>query len=449
MKLNWFSPLPPARTDVAHYTSRILSVLCAHADITLWTDQPHWDAALEEHARVRQYRSARMPWAEINRADLTFYNIGNNPLFHSTIWQVSRRHAGTVILHDFRLHHFFDGVYRKHLKDTDEYLMQMMTFYGEKGLRDATEFIANEEAYIDYMAERYPLTPLALENALAALVHTRDAFDHLKKFNRWLVAYAPLPFGVPPRTNHIPTRKVATAHSRAGHCRLVVFGYINRNRRLVPLFEALARLPGKDRFRLDIYGEIWDPDFIREQIRSRGLASIVTLHGFVPEAELEKALIAADLAINLRYPTMGEASGTQLRIWSHALPSLVTQVGWYASLPDTAVAHVRPAHEITDIQTHLRAYLEDPARFTEMGAKGQLLLEEQHAPETYVCSILDVAIDAQQFRPRATAYSLAERVAVEMGAWTKSTALDEMRRVSETIYELTNTRGECSKKGIE
>ena len=36
-----------------------------------------------------------------------------------------------------------------------------------------------------------------------------------------------------------------------------------------------------------------------------------------------------ELLINLRYPTMGEASLSQLRIWRHALPSMVTQVGWH------------------------------------------------------------------------------------------------------------------------
>jgi len=173
------------------------------------------------------------------------------------------------------------------------------------------------------------------------------------------------------------------------------------------------------------------------------LTSIVTLHGFVPEAELGEALAAADLAINLRYPTMGEASATQLRIWSHALPSLVTQVGWYASLPDTVVAHVRPEHEVEDIQTHLRAYLANPIGFTGMGAKGRALLEEQHAPEIYVRSIFNVAADAERFRPRAVAYNLAERAGAEMSAWMKPTARAEIKSVSEKIYGLVNV---CKEK---
>ena len=40
MRLNWFSPLPPARTEIANYTVRLLPALCASCDVTLWTDQP-------------------------------------------------------------------------------------------------------------------------------------------------------------------------------------------------------------------------------------------------------------------------------------------------------------------------------------------------------------------------------------------------------------------------
>ena len=64
---------------------------------------------------------------------------------------------------------------------------------------------------------------------------------------------------------------------------------------------------------------------------------------------------------------MGEASVSQLQIWDHALPSLVTKVGWYACLPAETVAFVRPDHEIIDIHAHLRAFLSEPWRYAQMG----------------------------------------------------------------------------------
>ena len=147
----------------------------------------------------------------------------------------------------------------------------------------------------------------------------------------------------------------------------------------------------------------------------------------------------ADLAVNLRYPTMGEASISQLRIWAHALPTLVTRIGWYGSLPENVVAHVRPEHETLDIEEHLNAFLAEPDRFAQMGEQGRRLLAEQHSPEAYVEAVLDLAVQAQQFRPRAVAYKMAERVGISMSAWADALASDEtLRKAAEEIFALTN-----------
>jgi glycosyltransferase involved in cell wall biosynthesis len=414
MKLNWFSPLPPARTEIAYHTRRVLPALSALAEITLWTDQARWDAGLKKYAEVRRYRLTQMPWTVLNRGDVSIYHIGNNPLFHGSIWQVSRLHPGIVVLHDFHLHHFFDGLYRVQWQDPYGYLAKMEFYYGETGRRDAAECFKSGARNIDDMAERYPLTPLALENALGVFVHTQKAFDSLKRENRWPVVYASLPFSATPC---LPSDGFSGSARRAGGppYRLIVFGYIGHNRRLDALLKAFTAFPQRNQFRLDVYGQLLDGKHVGAQIRSLGLQRLVTLpdlrrllpfrggsrpvtfHGFVPEAELDNALSAAHLAINLRYPTTGEASASQLRIWAHALPSLVTDVGWYATLPADTVAFVRPAHEIEDLQSHLSAFLADPVRFVKMGEKGRQLLEQHHTLEGYAKALVTFAASVQRF----------------------------------------------------
>ena len=127
MKLNWFSPLPPAKTGIADYTLGLLPALSKQAEVVLWTDQSGWDRALEQHATVRQYHAERMDWVEFNRANLSFYHIGNNHRFHTSIWQVSRRAPGIVILHDVRLHDFFESLYRGQWRDERGYLLMAVT----------------------------------------------------------------------------------------------------------------------------------------------------------------------------------------------------------------------------------------------------------------------------------------------------------------------------------
>ena len=415
MILHWFSPLPPAKTDIAHYTGRLLPALRKQAKIRLWTDQPEWDVGLETYAEVRRYQPEQMPWVELNHGDMSIYHIGNNRLFHGAVWQVSRRHPGVVVLHDLCLHNFFAGLYRDQWRDHDGYVTQMERFYGRVGRQDAEVFWGGQLT-IEYMIERYPLTLLAVENALGVLVHWEEGLDRLKRMLPCPVAYAPLPYPTsPPSSWGQPAAVNVRAEGPPYH--IVMFGYIYVNRRLDAVLEAIASLPEREKFRLDIYGQIWDSDYVRTRIEALGLRALVTLHGFVPEAELDEAMVAAHLAVNLRYPTMGEASGSQLRIWHHALPSLVTPRGWYGNLPHDAVAFVTPEHEIADIKIHLRAYLADPERFARMGERGRRILEEHHAPEAYARAVLDLAAAAQRFRPHAAARELAKRVDGEMRVW--------------------------------
>jgi glycosyltransferase involved in cell wall biosynthesis len=384
-----------------------------------------------------------VPWAELNRAGMSIYHIGNNPLFHGSIWQLSRAAPGIVVLHDMRLHHFFDGLYRVKWRDLDAYQAVMEKYYGERGRLDALECFTQDARNIDEMAERYPLTQLATENALGVLVHTREAFARLKHERLCPAAYVPLPYDAGPRPRPLPTSAGHSGGANNGPIyRLVVFGYLGRNRRLDALLKALADFPQKEHFRLDIYGQVLDDNkHLRANIRALGLKRLATVHGFVPEAELDQALAHANLAINLRYPTMGEASGSQLRIWSHALPSLVTQVGWYASLPAETVAFVRPAHEVQDIQTHLKAFLDAPGDFAMMGQRGRALLEQEHAPEIYAQAVLNFAHIALRHRTHDAANRLAQRAGALMSDWIPQKSQDEtFKRVAAEIFTITKDR---------
>lgn len=439
MKLNWFSPLPPASTDIAHYTTRVLAALCERAEVVLWTDRREWDGALSKHAQVRFFEPAHIAWEELNRADMSIYHIGNNPLFHGAIWQISRQHPGIVVLHDERLHHFFDGLYRVQWRDLPSYLAVMEEYYGEEGRRAGEACFRSDARNIDEMAERYPLTSLALENALGVVAHTRATYEKLAKENRWPIAYLPLPFSAGPNANEENPPSRISNKNDASTYRLVVFGYLGRNRRLEQLLEALASFPSKERFRLDIYGQVLiDQRHLRARLRSLGLKHLVTLHGYVPEEELDEALAHSHLAINLRYPTMGEASGSQLRIWKHALPSLVSRVGWYSTLPAEAVAFVEPEREVTDIQKHLKAFLDDPARFCAMGEAGRRVLVEQHAPELYAQAIVDFVSHTQSLSPRLLSSQLAARAGALMSDWFGATIPDRTAKtVASEIAELT------------
>jgi glycosyltransferase involved in cell wall biosynthesis len=430
MKLNWFSPLPPAKTGIAHYTAKLLPALTARAEVTLWTDQVEWDPGLETDASVRSYRLAEISWREVHEGNLSIYHLGNNYQFHGTIWQVSRRHPGIVILHDPCLQDFFAAVY-KATGNHQEYLAHMARYYGREGFQAAERFLAGTVG-TDLLAQHYPLSPLALENALGVLVHNHQARADLQVRNRWPVAVAHLPF---PATSAASLATTMHKYWQGPPFRLIIFGYIGQNRRLDSVLEALAGFPGRQQFRLEVYGELWGRDQVQDRIRALGLQDLVHLHGFVRDDTLDAALASAHLAINLRFPSMGEASESQLRLWNHCLPTLVTAVGWYASLPHTAVDFVRPEHEIHDLRAHLQAFLANPARFAAKGHHGRRLLEQRHSPEAYASAILEFAAEVQRFRPRSVAHLLVERAATEMSGWTNPLLGDQgSPKVAEEIF---------------
>jgi glycosyltransferase involved in cell wall biosynthesis len=367
-RLNWFSPLRPARTDIAHYALRTLPALANHFDLVVWTERPYWPLEIEAYATVRQWDGTS--WAALNAADVTLYHIGNNAQFHSWIWDVARRHSGVVVLHDTRLHEFFAA---QLIESPSAYLDAVRRCHGAAAALHAAGLIDGRTS-ADALAASIPLTEMALQNARGAIVHTGLAFRDAAAMARCSVLQLDLPYepGVPP-----------ARREWNGTLQLVVFGYLAANRRLEALLEAIATFPQRQRLRLDILGELADPESIARRIEELSLKEIVRTHGFVAEDQLDQMLDRSHLAVNLRFPTMGEASGSQLRIWSRGLASLVTRTGWYAELPPDTVGFVDPANEIGDLREHFRRALERPDTLRAMGDAGRARLEAHHHPERY------------------------------------------------------------------
>jgi glycosyltransferase involved in cell wall biosynthesis len=61
---------------------------------------------------------------------------------------------------------------------------------------------------------------------------------------------------------------------------------------------------------------------------------------YVAERELWAQLDACDVCVSLRWPTMGETSGIAIRALSIGTPLVVSDVGWFADLPDEVAVKV-------------------------------------------------------------------------------------------------------------
>jgi len=429
-RIHWFSPLAPALTDIAHYTGRLLPALAARADVTLWTDQPRWSSGLERFAAVRRFDPREFRWQALSGADAVFYNIGNNARFHSGIAMVGRRFPGFTIMHDVLLHDAVAHACRQH-DDRAGYLEIMQSLYGARGRRDA-DLCWNGVLKPLELGRLYSCAPYFLESSLGAIVHSRAAERILAKDVDLPIVRLPLPF--PARRFTAPD---AASVPAGPPWKLVVFGFLGVNRCLEQILTALARLPDHP-FHLHIYGKIEDREGTEAAIERLELGRRVTLHGFVPEVELDAALASAHLALNLRYPTKGEASGSQLRIWSHGLPGVVTRTGWYAEQPAGTLFYVRPPFLVEDLCAHLRAFAARPAAYRAAGLHGYEYFVEQHSPAAYAARIVHLAGQAAAYRQRWNALRMSTRAVETMRNWYSAGKLNGyVDRVAEVVGELT------------
>lgn len=156
-------------------------------------------------------------------------------------------------------------------------------------------------------------------------------------------------------------------------------------------------------FRLDVMGEIWNTGLIHEKLSDLGLNERVHLHGFVPESVLENALRQAHLVLNLRHPSMGEASGSQLRIWNSGAASVVTREGWYAGLPDDVVYSVDLEREREQLHELFRSFAADYSFGRNVAAAGRTYFETHHAPRPYAQGIIKLVEDTVSRAPHLLA----------------------------------------------
>ena len=76
-----------------------------------------------------------------------------------------------------------------------------------------------------------------------------------------------------------------------------------------------------------------------------------------------------DAAVNLRWPTAGEASGAVMRLLAYGKPTIVSRAGWFAELPQDVVMAVDVGEgEVAQITSGLRLLMQDAQERAARGA---------------------------------------------------------------------------------
>ena len=134
-----------------------------------------------------------------------------------------------------------------------------------------------------------------------------------------------------------------------------IFGFLKPYKRIAESLRAFRRLLRvSPEAKLILVGEP-HPDFpLQSLIQSLDLTPHVRVLGFRPIEEFVGYLAACDIILNLRYPTVGENSGTLMRALGLGKAVVVSDVGSFCELPESVC--LRAPVDATE-EDHLFEYL--------------------------------------------------------------------------------------------
>jgi glycosyltransferase involved in cell wall biosynthesis len=160
------------------------------------------------------------------------------------------------------------------------------------------------------------------------------------------------------------------------------FGNVTTTKRIPQLLEAFACLRAEfPEALLVLAGRPGGGFALEPQLARLGLRpelDVLKLD-YVDEPRLWALLAASAVSVNLRWPTMGETSGTAIRALVLGRPLVVSDVGWFSELPDEAVARIPAGPQEVEVLTETLSRLcRDAGRREELGRAGQEYVRANH-----------------------------------------------------------------------
>jgi glycosyltransferase involved in cell wall biosynthesis len=401
VKVAYFSPLPPQQTGVATYSHHLLRALRHLVEPVLFTS----DAAGADHEGlpVRDIRREPERVRDMHRCTGAIYHLGNNPFFHLDIYRTLLAEPGMVVMHDTVLYYLMAG------QGCAGLLKELCINHGAAGA-NALGAVLRESPDGNPLRfphpERHPLLRRALEHATAVVVHSDFAAGQLRDagFHGRIQTIPHLRYPVV-RDGGIAASSELRRRRNISPERLVIglFGFVGRTKRAPAVLAALAALRHELDFSLLVVGE--SLGHVEHAIAEHGLGDRVVLTGYVPDEEFGECLDLIDVLVNLRYPSMGETSGTLTQAMARGKPCIVTDHAWFAELPDDAVWKVgHGPGEVADVVEALRALGASDELRRRLGEHARRYVETTCDPGLIAKQYVGVFVDAvREARRRASA----------------------------------------------
>lgn len=339
-------PLPPERSGIAEYSAGLVAML---RDVGL---------RVVTVTRAELERDGVQPTVDrLHEFDAVVYQMGNHPTYHGWMLPLMDQVPGVVHLHDLVLHHMVAGVLIDESRLTgDDYPLALESWHSPAEIKTA----AHALRYGDPMWGRdevvdYPLHQVATRLATEVVVHSHYSANRIADAFPWL------PITVLPQLYPV----VAPHRARERLGTIAVMGGGQRNRRFDWIVQALTALDAElpQPLVLEIAGDV-EPEVQLELDHLAALGNVrLVNHGRISDDEFWAVFERADLMIALRQPTMGETSAVVSKALQAGLPTVVSDHGWYAELPE-CVKKIAPVDDCPRVLKELLRHLVlDPGAF--------------------------------------------------------------------------------------
>ncbi|MBI2686021.1 MAG: glycosyltransferase [Acidobacteria bacterium] len=344
--------MPPARSGIADYSAVLVEHLCAGAEVDVV--------------------AAARPGFDASAYDAVLYQIGNNG-YHDYVYETAVAQPGIVVLHESNLHHLMTDLTIRR-DDWDAYV-EACGYDGGAEARTFAERVRRLETGPDY--DGVPMLRRLLERTKAVIVHSRAVEADVRRAG-FAGPVARIPHGA-----WLPGGDRMGFRSKLGLDEktplIGVFGFLKPYKRIAESLRAMRRLVRvRPDVKMILCGEA-HPDFpVAELVRGMGLEANVRLMGFVPIEDFTGYISACDIVLNLRFPTVGESSGTLLRSLGLGRAVIVSNVGSFAEYPD-AICLKTPvdAAEEDTLFEYLNLLVSRPAVARAMGERARQWVAEE------------------------------------------------------------------------
>ena len=275
---------------------------------------------------------------------------------------------GVVVLHEANLHHLIAELTIRR-GDWDAYLREVEFDGGEPALEYAVKHVRTLERGPDY--EGVPMLRRLVQQSKAVIVHSRAVEEAVRAAGFsgpvakiWHGAWIVEPDRMPGRARLGLDETTPL---------IGIFGFLKPYKRVAESLRAFRRLVRVEpRAKMILVGETHPELPVESLIDALGLQENVRVLGFTPIDDFNRYLAACDIVLNLRYPTVGESSGTLQRALGMGKAVIVSDVGSFREYPDAICLKAPVGAEEEDyLFEYLNLLVSRPDHARRIGSKAR------------------------------------------------------------------------------